>query len=56
MPRRTSPGVRGDLFVRVDISVPKKVSGMEEELLRKLDESAGSKVTKKDKLKKKLGL
>ncbi len=56
MPRRASPGVRGDLFVRVDIKVPKKVSGMEEELLKKLDESAGSKTTKKDKLKKKLGL
>lgn len=56
MPRRSAPSVRGDLFVKVNMAVPKKVSSMEEELLKKLDESAGSKPVRKSKLKKKLGL
>ncbi|MBQ7701230.1 MAG: molecular chaperone DnaJ [Candidatus Methanomethylophilaceae archaeon] len=47
--------VRGDMFVRVRIDVPKKVSEMEKELLRKLDETAGT-GDKKSKLKKKLGI
>lgn len=56
MPRRNSPGIRGDLFVKVNIEVPKTVSSLERECLIKLDESAGSRSPKKGKLKKKLGL
>lgn len=50
---------RGDMFVRVSIEVPKKVSDEERELLKKLDESAGavkpsSPKTASAKVKKKL--
>ncbi|HKM13599.1 MAG TPA: molecular chaperone DnaJ [Candidatus Methanomethylophilaceae archaeon] len=46
MPRSLDSTSRGDLFVRVKISVPKKVSKEDAELLKKLDEKAGSKKTK----------
>ena len=39
---KTNSSSRGDLFVRVSIEVPKKVTEEEKELLKKLDESAGS--------------
>lgn len=48
--------IRGDMFVRVMIEVPKKVSEMEKELLKKLDDTAGQSSEKKSKLKKKLGI
>lgn len=49
---------RGDLFVRVRIDVPTKVSDMEKELLKKLDETAGTSSSsgKKSKLRDKLGI
>ena len=40
---RTNSSSRGDLMVRVAVSVPKRVSEEERELLMKLDSSAGSK-------------
>jgi molecular chaperone DnaJ len=40
---RVNSSFRGDLLVRVTIDVPKRVSEEERELLKKLDESAGSK-------------
>jgi len=47
---------RGDLFVRVRIDVPQKVTPEEKELLEKLDENAGKKpsAAKKSKIRKKL--
>jgi molecular chaperone DnaJ len=42
---RVNSSIRGDLLVRVTIEVPKKVSDEERELLRKIDETAGSKKT-----------
>lgn len=48
--------VRGDMFVRVKIDVPTKVSDLEKELLKKLDDTAGIKTKKKGGLKDKLGL
>lgn len=59
LPRMNS-SLRGDMFVRVSVDVPKKVSEEDKELLRKLDSSAGisasaSKISAaKSKLKKKL--
>ncbi len=46
MPRSLDSSSRGDLFVRVKINVPKKISKEDAELLKKLDEKAGSKKTK----------
>lgn len=46
---------RGDMYVRVKIAVPTKVSEAEKELLRQLDGSPASQ-PKKSSLKKKLGL
>ena len=40
------------MFIRVRIEVPTKVSEMEKELLKKLDDTAGT--TKKSKLRDKL--
>lgn len=45
-------GSRGNLFVRLMISVPKKVSDLERELLTKLDSEAGKKTSKKSKGRK----
>jgi molecular chaperone DnaJ len=42
---------RGNMFVRVRIDVPKKVSPLEKELLTKLDSEAGKKPVKKSKLR-----
>lgn len=53
LPKINNPNVRGDMFVRVRIEVPTKVSDMEKELLRKLDDTAGT-ATKKSKLRDKL--
>ncbi|MGI5964697.1 MAG: molecular chaperone DnaJ [Candidatus Methanomethylophilaceae archaeon] len=43
MPRSANSLTRGDLFVRVKMDVPTKVSKEETELLQKLDEEAGQK-------------
>ena len=43
MPRSLNSSSRGDLFVRVKMDVPLKVSKEETELLQKLDEEAGQK-------------
>ncbi|MFA6710915.1 MAG: molecular chaperone DnaJ [Candidatus Methanomethylophilaceae archaeon] len=53
---RSGSTIRGDLFVRVKIDVPKKVTDMERECLKKLDENAGVNVSpaKRSKLRKKL--
>lgn len=52
---RTNSSSRGDLLVRVSVTVPKKVSDEERELLMKLDSSAGSKSKKgKSKLRDKI--
>lgn len=58
LPRVNNATNRGDLFVRVRIDVPTKVSEAEKELLMKLDESAGSASSskKKSKLRDKIGL
>lgn len=59
LPKINSPSSRGDLFVRVRIDVPTKVSDMEKELLKKLDETAGtgsSSTARKSKLRSKIGL
>ena len=53
LPKINNPNVRGDMFVRVRIEVPTKVSDMEKELLKKLDDTAGAS-TKKSKLRDKL--
>jgi molecular chaperone DnaJ len=57
---RPGGGIRGDLFVRVRIDVPSKVSELEKEYLRKLDEGAGGAAPKstgtKSRIKKKLGV
>ena len=47
---------RGNLYVRLGITVPKRTSDYEKELLQKLDEEAGSKKTRKSKIKDKLGI
>ena len=52
LPKINNPTVRGDMFIRVRIEVPTKVSEMEKELLKKLDDTAGT--TKKSKLRDKL--
>lgn len=54
LPKINNPNVRGDLFVRVRIEVPTKVSDMEKELLKKLDDTAGTSTPKKGKLRDKL--
>ena len=52
---RTNSSARGDLMVRVSISVPKKVTDEERELLMKLDSSIKSPTSgKKSKLRKKI--
>lgn len=58
LPKLNNANVRGDLFVRVRIDVPTKVTDMERELLMKLDSSAGSAAPKKKKssLRDKIGL
>ena len=43
---KTNSSSRGDMMVRVSVSVPKKVTEEERELLMKLDSSAGSKTRK----------
>lgn len=48
LPRMNSTS-RGDLMVRVSVSVPKKVSAEVRELLMKLDETAGAKTKSKSK-------
>ena len=42
LPRNSSSTARGDMFVRVRIEVPKKVTDEERELLMKLDSSAST--------------
>lgn len=61
LPRINSPKTRGDMFVRVRINVPTKVSEMEKELLMKLDgqtpdQPAATTAKEKSKLRKKLGI
>jgi len=51
MPRSTNSLTRGDLFVRVKIDVPTKVTKEEAEMLQKLDDKAGA---KKSKIRKKI--
>ncbi|MBO4797169.1 MAG: molecular chaperone DnaJ [Candidatus Methanomethylophilaceae archaeon] len=51
---RLNSSLRGDLLVRVAIEVPKKVSEEERDLLRRLDETAGSRPKKKSSIRKKL--
>jgi molecular chaperone DnaJ len=51
MPRSANSSTRGDMFVRVKIDVPSKVTKEEAELLQKLDNGAGP---KKSKLRKKI--
>lgn len=56
---KTNSSTRGDLMVRVAVSVPKRVSEEERELLMKLDSSAGSKARKgrsklRDKIEEKI--
>ncbi len=46
---KLNSGVRGDLFVRVSVEIPKKVTAEEKELLMKLDAGAGSKTKAKSK-------
>ena len=47
LPELDHPERRGNLYVTMGISIPKKVSAFEKELLQKLDESAGSKKSSK---------
>ena len=55
LPKINNRTVRGDLFVRVRIDVPTKVSDLEKEYLKKLDESAGTSSNgKKGKIRDKL--
>ncbi|AGI48452.1 chaperone protein DnaJ [Thermoplasmatales archaeon BRNA1] len=49
LPSVNRPSDRGNLYVRVAIKVPKKVTDMEKELLMKLDSEAGKKPSKKSK-------
>lgn len=56
LPKINQPKIRGDLFVRVRIDVPTKVSEMEKELLRKLDGDDSPAPKEKSKLRKKLGI
>jgi len=52
---RLNQSARGNMFVRVMMDVPNKVSSTEKELLAKLDEKAGKRPTKgKSKLRQKL--
>jgi len=52
---RLNQSARGNMFVRVMMDVPNKVSATEKELLAKLDEKAGKRPTKgKSKLRQKL--
>ena len=53
---RTNSSARGDMMVRVSVSVPKKVTDEERELLMKLDSSVKSTTSssKKSKLRKKI--
>lgn len=53
LPKLNNPTVFGDLFVRVRINVPTKVTELEKEYLKKLDETAGTS-GKKGKLRDKL--
>ncbi len=54
MPKINST-MRGDMFVRVRIDVPKKVSEMEKELLKKLDDTSGTSEKKTGRKKKIFG-
>ena len=49
---RLNSTTRGDLFVRVNLDVPTKTSEEEKELLRKLDDKAGTKSKRKNIFKK----
>ena len=49
---RLNSTTRGDLFVRVNLDVPTRTSEEEKELLRKLDEKAGTKSKRKNIFKK----
>ena len=51
LPRNGSSTYRGDMFVRVMIDIPKKVSAEEKELLMKLDSSVSQSAPKKPKKK-----
>lgn len=53
---RVNSSSRGDMFVRVSLNVPKRVSPEERELLLKLDETAGVKKTSSRTSSKKTGL
>ena len=56
LPRSNTSSSRGDLMVRVMVSVPKSVSDEERELLQKLDSAAGKVKPKKSKLREKIGV
>ncbi|MCQ2085910.1 MAG: molecular chaperone DnaJ [archaeon] len=58
LPKINSPKTRGDLFVRIRIDVPIRVSEMEKELLKKLDNECSSATEGrwKDTLRKKFGI
>ncbi|MBP3386106.1 MAG: molecular chaperone DnaJ, partial [Candidatus Methanomethylophilaceae archaeon] len=56
LPRSNTSSSRGDLMVRVMVSVPKSVSDEERELLQKLDSAAGKGKPKKSKLREKIGV
>ena len=47
VPELRHPERRGNLYVTIGISIPKKVSSFEKELLQKLDEGAGPKKSSK---------
>lgn len=49
---RTNGTVRGDLFVRIRMDVPTRTSEEEKELLKKLDDKAGTKSKRKNLFKK----
>jgi molecular chaperone DnaJ len=56
---KLNSSIRGDLFVRVRIDVPSKVSEVEKEYLKKLDENAGKRTSTtkaSSKIKKKFGI
>ena len=47
--KRLNGNTKGDLFVRIQVEVPKRLSGEQRDLLRQLDAAMGSTVVQKDK-------
>ncbi len=54
LPRLNQTTTRGNMFVRVRIDIPTKVTEAERELLTKLDSEAGKKPVRKSKIKQKV--